>query len=219
MEDIALLTDQDKEDESDFNKVTLMTVHAAKGLEFSYVYIVGVEENLFPSQLSLNTRSELEEERRLFYVALTRAKTKATLSYAVSRYKWGNFVSCEPSRFIEELDEQYLDLSLTGAVKKNNLSLNNTWSNSNQKTLSKISAKRNLKKISSIESSNIEPSNVKPTISNEIKIGVEVKHDRFGKGKVIDLSGESPNIKATVFFPSSGQKQLLLKFAKLQILN
>jgi DNA helicase-2/ATP-dependent DNA helicase PcrA len=212
--DVALLTDADNETEEDKDKISLMTIHAAKGLEFSYVYIVGVEENLFPSQLSLNTRSELEEERRLFYVALTRAKTKATLSYAVSRYKWGNFVSCEPSRFIEELDEQYLDLSLTGAVKKNNLSLNNTWSNSNQKTPSKISAKRNLKKISSIESSNI-----KPTISHEIKIGVEVKHDRFGKGKVIDLSGESPNIKATVFFPSSGQKQLLLKFAKLQILN
>tara|TARA_B110000014_G_scaffold264028_1_gene262970 strand:+ start:2905 stop:5175 length:2271 start_codon:yes stop_codon:yes gene_type:complete len=212
--DVALLTDADNETEEDRDKISLMTIHAAKGLEFSYVYIVGVEENLFPSQLSLNTRSELEEERRLFYVALTRAKTKATLSYAVSRYKWGNFVSCEPSRFIEELDEQYLDLSLTGAVKKNNHSLNNTWSNSNQKTPSKISTKRNLKKISSIESSN-----VKPTISHEIKIGVEVKHDRFGKGKVIDLSGESPNIKATVFFPSSGQKQLLLKFAKLQILN
>ena len=212
--DVALLTDADNETEEDKDKISLMTIHAAKGLEFSYVYIVGVEENLFPSQLSLNTRSELEEERRLFYVALTRAKTKATLSYAVSRYKWGNFVSCEPSRFIEELDEQYLDLSLTGAVKKNNLSLNNTWSNSNQKTLSKISAKRNLKKISSIETSNVNP-----TISNELKIGVEVKHDRFGKGKVIDLSGESPNIKATVFFPSSGQKQLLLKFAKLQILN
>ena len=211
--DVALLTDADNEKEEDKDKISLMTIHAAKGLEFAYVYIVGVEENLFPSQLSLNTRSELEEERRLFYVALTRAKVKATLSFAVSRYKWGNFVSCEPSRFIEELDDQYLDLSLTGNKQKTNSSFKNTWSNSTQNTSNNFHKKRNLKKITSIETSNTNSS------INNIRIGTEVEHDRFGKGKVIDLSGESPNIKATVFFPSSGQKQLLLKFAKLQILN
>ena len=107
--DVALLTDADSEKEEDKNKITLMTIHAAKGLEFPYVYIVGMEENLFPSQMALNSRNELEEERRLFYVALTRAKKKATLSYAVSRYRWGNFTSCEPSRFIDEINDKYIE--------------------------------------------------------------------------------------------------------------
>ncbi len=212
--DVALLTDTDSEKEENKDKVSLMTIHAAKGLEFPIVYIVGVEENLFPSQLSLNTRTELEEERRLFYVALTRAKTKAVLSYAVSRYRWGNFVSCEPSRFIEEIDDQFLDLSLTSEKKNTNSSFKKNWSNSAKSHPLKTSLPKNLKKISKTE-----PAESSPTISNGIKIGVEVKHDRFGKGKVIELSGQSPNIKATVYFPSSGQKQLLLKFAKLQILN
>ncbi|MFM9006345.1 MAG: 3'-5' exonuclease, partial [Flavobacteriales bacterium] len=102
--DIALLTDADNEDESDEGKVSLMTIHAAKGLEFPYVNIVGMEEQLFPSQLSINSREELEDERRLFYVALTRAEKRATLSYALSRYRWGQLQYCEPSRFIEEIE-------------------------------------------------------------------------------------------------------------------
>ena len=107
--DVALLTDADNDDPDDKNKVSLMTVHAAKGLEFQYVYVVGMEENLFPSQMALNTRSELEEERRLFYVAITRAEKKATLSFATSRYRWGQLVQCEMSRFIEEVDSKFLD--------------------------------------------------------------------------------------------------------------
>src|SRR5207237_7758824 len=91
------------------DKVSLMTIHAAKGLEFPYVYVVGLEENLFPSQLSLNNRSDLEEERRLFYVAVTRAEKKATLSYALTRYRYGNVLYCEPSRFIDEIDSKFLD--------------------------------------------------------------------------------------------------------------
>ncbi|MDZ7775488.1 MAG: 3'-5' exonuclease [Bacteroidales bacterium] len=109
MQDVALLTDQDTEDKNDTDKVSLMTVHAAKGLEFPYVYIVGLEENLFPSMQSLNTRADLEEERRLFYVALTRAEKKATLSYAETRYKWGNLIMSEGSRFLEEISEEYID--------------------------------------------------------------------------------------------------------------
>ena len=108
--DVALLTDVDNDDPDDKNKVSLMTVHAAKGLEFQYVYIVGLEENLFPSQMALITRSELEEERRLFYVAITRAKKKATLSFATSRYRWGQLVQCEMSRFIEEVDSKFLNM-------------------------------------------------------------------------------------------------------------
>ena len=167
-----------------------------------------MEENLFPSQMALNSRTELEEERRLFYVALTRAKKKATLSYAVSRYRWGNFTSCEPSRFLEEIDERFLE--------KNHHNQQSFNSGTPKKSFTQTSLKprKNFKKVSSLNKSfskNNELAN--------IKVGSEVNHDKFGKGKVIQLSGDAPNVKATVFFPSSGQKQLLLKFAKLQILN
>ena len=104
MSEVALYTDADTEGEDDNNKVSLMTIHAAKGLEFKYVHIVGLEENLFPSQLSLYSRTELEEERRLFYVAITRAEQEVMISYALNRFKWGNITSCEPSRFIEEIN-------------------------------------------------------------------------------------------------------------------
>ena len=167
-----------------------------------------MEENLFPSQMALNSRNELEEERRLFYVALTRAKKKATLSYAVSRYRWGNFTSCEPSRFIDEINDKY--------IEKTNFH-NESVSSFSKKTSSfhlNSVPNRNFKKVSSSTGSSLNQSKLK-----KIKIGSEVKHDKFGKGKVIEISGNSPNVKATVFFPSSGQKQLLLKFAKLQILN
>ena len=107
--DVALLTDADSEDESEKDRVSLMTIHASKGLEFPYVYIVGLEENLFPSMMALNSREELEEERRLFYVALTRAEKKVTLSYATTRYRFGQLTYGEPSRFIEEIDEQYIN--------------------------------------------------------------------------------------------------------------
>ena len=106
--DVALLTDADKKDDESLNKVSLMTIHAAKGLEFSNVHVVGMEEDLFPSMLSKNSRADLEEERRLFYVAVTRAKVSLTLSYAVNRFKWGSLVQCEPSRFLEELDPQFI---------------------------------------------------------------------------------------------------------------
>ena len=210
--DVALLTNADNEKEEDKDKISLMTIHAAKGLEFPFVYIVGVEENLFPSQLSLNSRSELEEERRLFYVALTRAKKKVILSYAVSRFRWGNFTSCEPSRFIEEIDEIFLDVQIPSKKSTPFSDNKNQKKEINQQII--YNSNRNLKKVSSIKSSLSSNADLE-----KIKVGSEVNHEKFGKGKVVQLLGESPNIKATVFFPSSGQKQLLLKFAKLQILN
>ena len=109
LEDVALATDFDNEKESDLDCVYLMTIHLSKGLEFPVVFIVGLEEDLFSSALSLSSRSELEEERRLFYVAMTRAEQKAVLTYTLSRYRWGKLVDAEPSRFIEEIDDQYLD--------------------------------------------------------------------------------------------------------------
>jgi DNA helicase-2/ATP-dependent DNA helicase PcrA len=112
LSDVALLTDRDNEVDDGTPKVSMMTIHLAKGLEFPYVYIVGLEENLFPSMMSSGSRSELEEERRLFYVALTRAEKRAHLTYAHTRYRWGKLIDCEPSRFIDEIDEKYLDIKV-----------------------------------------------------------------------------------------------------------
>ena len=112
--DVALLTDSENGKDDDVNKVSLMTIHAAKGLEFSNIYVVGMEEDLFPSILAINSKSDLEEERRLFYVAITRAKANLTLSYAVSRFRWGNLIQCEPSRFLEELDPKHVEHTFSG---------------------------------------------------------------------------------------------------------
>ena len=114
MANVALLTDQDTENEEDRNKVTLMTMHSAKGLEFKHVYIVGMEDTLFPSPMSSGSARELEEERRLFYVAVTRAEKQATFSYALNRYKWGNLERCSPSRFLREIDQKFLHYPQTG---------------------------------------------------------------------------------------------------------
>ena len=213
--DVALLTDADKNDNEDNNKVSLMTIHAAKGLEFSNVHVVGMEEDLFPSMLSKNSRSDLEEERRLFYVAVTRAKINLTLSYAVSRFKWGNLIQCEPSRFLEELDPRYIEH--TFSIKNNKKDFTNAISKNKTSILKNKFSKplNHLKKINNLSSSynNKEEKDIL-----KIKVGDQVVHERFGKGKVVEVNGEFPNTKATVFFPSSGQKQLLLKFAKLQLI-
>ena len=222
--DVALLTDADQDDGDD-DKVSLMTIHAAKGLEFPYIYVVGLEENLFPSQMALNTREELEEERRLFYVALTRAEKRATLSYALTRYRWGQLIQNEPSRFIEEIDEQYLNLPTVSARRPEPFDFN-TARTSFYKPMPSGSGPRTttppkpgMKKVSASAPGAAAESGVAPTASGGIAPGVEVKHARFGKGKVLKLEGEEPNVKATVFFPSAGQKQLLLKFAKLEVLG
>jgi DNA helicase II / ATP-dependent DNA helicase PcrA len=219
--DVALLTDADQEDKESNDKVSLMTVHSAKGLEFKYVYIVGMEENLFPSQLSLNSRTELEEERRLFYVALTRAEKKAFLSYATTRYRWGNLISCEPSRFIEEVPEEFLDLPKEKAEASFDDEISSY--NSPKKFYAKstapkqetptFKAPKNLKKIDTVSSS----STATQTIN--ISVGNNVMHEKFGKGKVLSVEGATPNQKATIFFPEHGQKQLLLKFAKLEVVE
>jgi len=222
--DVALLTDADQDDGDD-DKVSLMTIHAAKGLEFPYIYVVGLEENLFPSQMALNTREELEEERRLFYVALTRAEKRATLSYALTRYRWGQLIQNEPSRFIEEIDEQYLNLPTVSARRPEPFDFN-TARTSFYKPMPSGSGPRTttppkpgMKKVSASAPGAAAESGVAPASSGGIAPGVEVKHARFGKGKVLKLEGEEPNVKATVFFPSAGQKQLLLKFAKLEVLG
>lgn len=210
MQDVALLTDADKDD-NDTDKVALMTIHAAKGLEFPYVYIVGLEENLFPSIQSISTRAELEEERRLFYVALTRAMQKATLSYAESRYRWGQFTITEPSRFLEEIDEELIDLP-----KKARSRAMPDFRKSETRTIG-----NNFKKVSPHKKpeSHQPTGNFEASDTSALQTGMAVEHPKFGKGKVVAVEGNGPNKKATVFFSNIGKKNLLLRFAKLKILS
>ncbi|MDH5413253.1 MAG: UvrD-helicase domain-containing protein [Flavobacteriaceae bacterium] len=230
LEDVALATDFDNEKKSNTDSVSLMTIHLAKGLEFKYVYIVGLEENLFPSAMSMSTRSELEEERRLFYVALTRAEKQAYLTYAESRYRWGKLIDCEPSRFLEEIDDKFveflapkaspqmnkfIDEDIFGSVPKNLVrfkkpkSAGKTTLRQKPKTI-QLSTPKNLKKVSAV-SSNLFDSN--------IAVGNVVEHAKFGKGEVIQLEGTGSNKKAEIKFESVGSKKLLLQFAKLKILG
>lgn len=217
--DVALLTDADQDD-GDNDKIALMTIHSAKGLEFPHVFIVGMEENLFPSQMALNSRAELEEERRLFYVALTRAEKEAYLCYATTRYKWGNLIFADPSRFIDEVDEQFVNREdLLPSPKR---STGSDFSDARKGFFSTGGSK--MKSLSDLSGTSVKKSKkpgsnrpVNAASIDEIQIGVEVIHNRFGKGKVIGLEGDAENKKATVFFPSAGQKQLLLKFAKLEL--
>ena len=214
MQDIALLTDSDTNNKELTDYVSLMTIHSAKGLEFPYVYIVGLEENLFPSIQSLNSRADLEEERRLFYVALTRAEKHLTISYCESRYRWGNLIFCEPSRFIDEIKSEYLDEPVGKAFLKKESNLEKESSASAWKNNQGIQ-KNNLKKISNITNSG----GVTSSETELFQTGMDVEHQRFGKGKIVNIEGTGSNKKATVFFQTVGQKQLLLKFAKLKILN
>jgi DNA helicase-2/ATP-dependent DNA helicase PcrA len=229
MQDIALLTDADKKDDNDNDKVTLMTIHAAKGLEFPFVYVVGLEENLFPSQLSLNSRSDLEEERRLFYVAVTRGETKVTLSYATSRYKWGNLTYCEPSRFIEEIDSQFLELPAGGESRITPNEPQKSYNRRAKKQAPKQTKNSTPQQTKTFTAPNPRQKLVKmntapaPSNSNyvapKLTEGMKVEHERFGTGTVKILEGPYPNQKATVSFTGHGEKKLLLKFARLKILN
>ncbi len=223
MQDIALLTDADKGNPDDMNRVTLMSVHAAKGLEFQYVYVVGLEENLFPSIQSLNSRTDLEEERRLFYVAVTRAQLKLTLSFAENRFRWGTPTMCEPSRFISEIPEACIDFPKRNLVPKTGFSKESNWSASLPGVSlppKKSVAPKNFQKLPNTESNaDRQASEGSPSDIEEIQTGMEVLHERFGKGKVVNIEGVGPNKKATVFFPAIGQKQLLLRFARLKIVN
>jgi DNA helicase-2/ATP-dependent DNA helicase PcrA len=235
LEDVALATDFDKEQEDDKPRVSLMTIHLSTGLEFPIVYIVGLEETLFPSAMSMNTRSELEEERRLFYVALTRAENEAYLSYAESRYRWGKLIDCEPSRFLEEIDEKFLeylspksrepqfnkfisedifsDVTPSTIRFKKPISRNQPPKPKGKPIQTTFKTPPNLKKVSKVSSSTI--SNL---FDNNITVGNIVEHQRFGKGEVLSLEGSGANSKAEIHF-SEGKKKLLLQFAKLKVIG
>ena len=224
IENVSLLTDADREDEEDLNKVTIMTMHSAKGLEFKNVYLAGMEEGLFPSKMSISTDDELEEERRLFYVALTRAEEKATLSYANNRYKWGVSTRSQPSRFIQDIDPRYLiqpeteemDTQVSGT---NQPQTGKTKNNTSQPGLSGMEKNRKLTRIGERPKSASQSEN-KTAYNGKLQVGMRVSHDRFGEGKVIDIEANAPNnTKATIEFNNYGTKQLLLKFAKLKIIS
>jgi DNA helicase-2/ATP-dependent DNA helicase PcrA len=245
LQDIALLTDADNDKDDDDNKVMLMTIHSAKGLEFMNVYVVGMEEALFPSQLALNSRTELEEERRLFYVAVTRAERKLTLSYAVSRYKWGNLINSAPSRFLEEIDEDCLEIinTVPKARTYDDDDTRSSWGGGNNFGMKQRYTNQNgLQKKTEAPKSTTPPkpsgipagfkkvTNAQPssgTANNDfvadepskIQVGMNVNHQRFGNGQIISIEGRFPESKAIILFEQEGQKQLLLKFAKLKILN
>ncbi len=231
LEDVALATDLDK-DTGDDDRVALMTIHLAKGLEFPYVFVVGMEEDLFPSAMSISTRSELEEERRLFYVALTRAEKQAYLTYAQSRYRWGKLTDSEPSRFIDEIDGQYLeylsveennyrykpmiDMDIFGDIDKSKLRLSKPVSSSPPKKYGEepTSIIRKLKPMSG----NAPTANVN-LFDSKLTIGNIVMHERFGKGEVLNLEGIGADKKAEIRFEVGGIKKLLLRFAKLDIIG
>ena len=238
MQDIALLTNDDRQDEKDKDTVSLMTIHSAKGLEFKNVFVVGLEENLFPSQMSLNSRTDLEEERRLFYVAVTRAEKKLTLTYATSRYRWGTLTNCEPSRFINEINSRYLEIEVVKPAKSS-LGQDSfdgerkSWtqqrdsfskpkpamssSGSGSATTSTPPARP--KTTSLLPKAHVPTPGFAPDAANLFQNGMDVEHEKFGFGKIVSLEGTLPDVKATVFFQGLGNKQLLLKFAKLRIVK
>jgi DNA helicase-2/ATP-dependent DNA helicase PcrA len=228
MQDVALITDQDNEDDKeDRNKVSMMTIHAAKGLEFPYVYIVGLEENLFPSQLSVHSREELEEERRLFYVAITRAEKFVNLSYATSRWRWGQLTDCEPSRFLHEIDDEFLDWEIQKRERVKPQSNTNLRLNVKKQYFNKPSPNSKKPNITQkYTPQNLTKANVAMSKAGDhsssntlLQTGMNVSHERFGKGKILQIEGQAGNKKATIFFEGNGQKTLLLKFAKLTIIN
>lgn len=207
MQQVALLTDADKKDDEGGDYVSLMTIHAAKGLEFPYVFIVGLEENLFPSVQSLGTRAELEEERRLFYVALTRAMKKVTISHAETRYRWGSLSLSEPSRFLEEIDPVFIETPRKLAK-----------SSFTESAKSPLPGRRPMP-AASAESQTSGRDDFQASDTENLEIGMQVEHQKFGFGQVVKVEGSGANKKATVHFNGIGQKQLLLKFARLRIIQ
>jgi DNA helicase II / ATP-dependent DNA helicase PcrA len=217
LQEVSLITGQDEDKDKDPDKVTLMTIHMAKGLEFKYVYIVGLEEDLFPSQMMLSSRAELEEERRLFYVAITRAEKKLFLSYALTRYRFGRLKNCEPSRFLDDIDQGYIKVSTKFAgLESTPTSPSSSYAknlvNGIKKTISSspVAPKPSVYKT---------PVDFKPSDTGSLQEGMQVEHPKFGFGTVIKMDTGGPDRKAKIHFSAVGEKTLLLSFAKLRIVQ
>lgn len=244
LQQITLLTDADEKD-PDADTVKLMTIHAAKGLEFSCVFAAGLEEMLFPNAMAINTREELEEERRLFYVVVTRAKQRLWITYANTRYRFGQLVQNEPSRFIEEIPEDYLDRSFAGGGSKNQLqnkwgggsAFNRMkgWGDDSKYSDVKEAEKRYgpaPEKKSSATPSYLAPKTTAPKVvehtpsadfaasdTSNLQAGQKVEHQKFGFGEVIKMEGAAHNPIATVKFEKNGEKKIMLNYAKLRIVE
>jgi DNA helicase-2/ATP-dependent DNA helicase PcrA len=233
LEDIALATDLDK-DTGDDDRVSLMTIHLSKGLEFPYLYIVGMEEDLFPSGMAMNTREDLEEERRLFYVALTRAEHQAYLTYTLSRYRWGKLVDAEPSRFITEIDDQYIEYTTPpDNYRYKPLMDNDMWDEPDKSKLrqskpikgtppsvsqpneEQIRKLRKMRPVSRATTNSSAPAG----FEGKLQSGMIVEHARFGRGTVVNLEGIGGEKKAEINFNVGGLKKLLLRFAKLDVVG
>jgi len=212
LQEIALLTDEDQNKETQ-DSVTMMTIHSSKGLEFKYVFVVGMEEDLFPSQMMMQSREDLEEERRLFYVATTRAMQKLYFSYALTRYRYGRLLNCEPSRFLEEIDPTFIKVN-----KKLSSKLSSSFRESEGSHgfvgLKKKPAIRNTTTKLHDPGPDFKPSN-----TNALQEGMKVEHPKFGFGKVHGIETEGTNRKAHIHFEHFGDKTLLLSFAKLRIIK
>jgi DNA helicase-2/ATP-dependent DNA helicase PcrA len=228
LQQIVLLTDADQKDPN-ADTVKLMTIHAAKGLEFPVVFVGGLEETLFPNAMSLNTREELEEERRLFYVAITRAKGKLFLTYANTRYKFGQLVQNESSRFLTEIPEDFLDKSYAGGGVKNQKSsgfgsnaferMKGAFSSSASQPSEKSYVSTLVNNAKPREVAHVPSPNFVPSDVSTLVIGNRVEHQKFGFGEVTKLEGSSHNPVATIKFDVNGEKKIMLNYAKLMIVS
>ena len=235
LSEVSLLTDQDNDKDEQANKVTMMTVHAAKGLEFKNVFVVGLEEELFPSSMSKDNPRAVEEERRLFYVAITRAEENCVLTYAKSRFRNGQSAMCSPSRFLKDIDVRFLDVPAdssadTFAAARERFQRPAFTSPFQQPRavekeepsfISPVAQAQQRQRLTKVETTTSTPASSSAPASDlsGLRVGVKVRHDRFGEGEVIAIEGDGGNAKATVAFTHFGQKQLLLKFARLTIIG
>jgi len=238
LQQITLLTDADNKDPNS-DSVKLMTIHAAKGLEFSCVFAAGLEESLFPNAMSINSREELEEERRLFYVVITRAKERLWISYANQRYKFGSLIQNEPSRFIEELPDEFVDRSFAGGGSRNSGFSTSAFDRMNGGGWGKSSSAQAEKQYGPPPSRKKDtpppylgpkpvvqkvvehkPSeDFVPTDTSNLQVGQRVEHQKFGFGEVVKMEGASHNPIATVKFEHNGEKKIMLNYAKLRVLE
>jgi DNA helicase-2/ATP-dependent DNA helicase PcrA len=232
IENVSLLTNDDKTNDGNNDKAVLMTIHSAKGLEFKHVFLAGLEEDLFPSKFTSTNLSELEEERRLFYVAITRAEKSLSISYAKTRYRWGQLANCMPSRFIRDINPEFIEMENqlvrikgertktrfgTASPSEYGKRTEKPYSSFKKIQETKPILKPGLKRV--LNSPSVKPVTESKSNANNIKEGSTVEHQRFGQGRVLKIEGDFQNIKATIEFKTSGTKQLLLKFAKLKVLE
>ena len=217
LSEVSLLTDQDSDKDGDDEKITLMTVHSAKGLEFRNVFVVGMEENLFPSGMVGDSPRALEEERRLFYVAITRAEDHCFLTYAKSRYRYGKMEFGSPSRFLKDIDVRFLKLPQdAGLGRRVDESAASFRSRTRQEVIAST-VPRNLKRVTpSMGTASSSPAG---TVGNIVQQGQLIEHERFGLGEVMKVEGEGDNAKATIRFKNAGDKQLLLRFARFKVIG